>query len=173
MARQLSERGGRGRGVSAARFIHKFRRAAAARGPEVAATSYYSIPAIQVGQCEREEWGEVRRAYVSHTPQLVRGYPTPARAVRRSPIYCSLTCGGSSVRHTRHIVGQPPGLSQCLNASRSLCTLDYRDSTVGRLWILTSSQHSERAGDPYSLLIRRSTYHEDASPPRPTYAFKV
>ena len=55
MARQLSERGGRGSGVSAARFIHKFRRAAAARGPEVAATAYYSIPAIQVGQCEREE----------------------------------------------------------------------------------------------------------------------
>jgi hypothetical protein len=62
--------GGKRKRSVRARFIHKFRRAAAARGPEVASTS--SIPAIQVGQCERDEWGAARLVYVSHTPQPER-----------------------------------------------------------------------------------------------------
>ena len=173
MARQGSARGGRRRGVSAARFIHKFRRAAAARGPEVATTSYYSIPAIQVGQCEREEWGEVGRVYVSHTPQLVRGYPcTGPCSPEVAEVLQSHRRRSFGASHTTHRLDNLPSCHkhEGENDASMLARHDARWTLrkVVDFVLVTSFRKTRRPIKP--RIMRHSIYHKDASPPRPNTA---
>jgi len=105
---------------------------------------------------------------VSHTPQLVRGYPcTGPCSPEVAEVLQSHRRRSFGASHTAHRLDNRPSCHKHERKNDAHWTL----WKVVDFALVSSFRQTRRPIKP--RFMRHSIYHEDASPPRPTYGFKV